>query len=773
MRKLLIVTVAAFVLLSFQNNEKQALYKDAKAPVNERVEDLLSRMTLDEKVAQLMCMWETKKAFCDAKNNFDVKKASVVLANGMGQIGRPSEGKNAYETVVFANAIQKFLIEKTRLGIPAMFHEECLHGHAAIDATSFSQPIGLASTWNTELIHEVFTLTAKEARVRGTHQALSPVLDVAREPRWGRVEETYGEDPYLVKEMAVTAVKAFQGNLTNGLDNEHVFSTLKHFVAHGQPENGTNCAPVNVSNRVLREVFMYPFQKAIEAGAESVMSSYNEVDAVPSHANKWLLTEVLRNEWKFKGVVVSDYYGIQELNNRHHITADTLKMADLAINAGVTMELPEPAVYPKLKDLVKQGKISEKVIDEKVRLVLRHKFLSGAFDHPYADPKKAQEIVGSAQGDALSLKVGEETMVLLKNENSLAPLDVKKYKTIAVIGPNAKDTLLGGYSGVPKHFVTVLEGVKKLVGAEAKVNYAEGCKITLPGRWEDDKVLLNSYENDEKLINEAIVVAKNSDVIILAIGGNEQTSREAWNDNHMGDRSHLDLLGRQMDLVKALEKTGKPIVVLLFNGSPICINYISEHIPTIFECWYLGQESGTAVANVLFGKVSPSGKLPISIPRSVGHIPSYYNYKPSARRGYLFDDVSSLYTFGYGLSYSSFELGAPVLSKNKIATDEKVTVSVKVTNTGKYEAKEVVQLYIHDEECSVTRPIKELKGFRKISLKQGESRVVEFLLDKESFACWNIDMKYVVEPGNFTIMTGTSSLDKDLQKTTLTVVEYK
>ncbi|MCX6180531.1 MAG: glycoside hydrolase family 3 C-terminal domain-containing protein [Bacteroidetes bacterium] len=771
MKKILFIALAAVLVLGFQNNEKSVLYKDAKAPVNDRVEDLLKRMTLDEKVAQLECMWETKRNFCDAKNNFDPKKAALVLVNGIGQIGRPSEGKNAYETAVFSNAIQKFLIEKTRLGIPAMFHEECLHGHAAIDATSFSQPIGLASTWNTQLIHDVFTLTAKEARARGTHQALSPVLDVAREPRWGRVEETYGEDPYLVKEMAVTAVKAFQGNLSNGLDNEHVFSTLKHFVAHGQPENGTNCGPVNVSNRVLREVFMYPFQKAIEAGAESVMASYNEVDAVPSHANKWLLTDVLRNEWGFKGVVVSDYYGIQELNNRHHLTADTLKMAELAISAGVTMELPEPAVYPKLKELVKKGLLSEKVLDDKVRLVLRHKFLSGAFDHPYVDAKKAQEIVGSAEGDVLSLKAAEETMVLLKNENSLAPLDVKKYKSIAVIGPNAKDTLLGGYSGVPKHFVTVYDGVKKLVGSDAKVEYAEGCKITLPGRWEDDKVQLNSYENDEKLINEAIAVAQKSDVIILAIGGNEQTSREAWSDTHMGDRSHLELLGRQMDLVKALEKTGKPIVVLLFNGSPICINYISEHIPTIFECWYLGQESGTAVANVLFGKASPSGKLPISFPRSVGHIPSFYNYKPSARRGYLFDDVSPLYSFGYGLSYSTFELGAPVLSKSKITRNESVTVSVKVTNTGKFEAMEVVQLYVHDEEATVTRPIKELKAFKKILLKAGETKTVDFALNKEAFAYWNIDMKYVVDAGNFTIMTGTSSLDKDLKKVVLTVMD--
>ncbi|MFM7023952.1 MAG: glycoside hydrolase family 3 N-terminal domain-containing protein [Flavobacteriales bacterium] len=771
MRKMLFtgVLLISVVTLSFRLKEKKEIYKDPQAPVNERVEDLLSKMTLEEKVAQLQCMWETKRNFCDARNNFDPEKAAVVLANGMGQIGRPSEGKNAYETAVFANAIQKFLIEKTRLGIPAIFHEECLHGHAAIDATSFSQPIGLASTWNTALIHDVFTLTAKEARARGTHQALSPVLDVAREPRWGRVEETYGEDPYLVKEMAVKAVKAFQGDLSKGLDNEHVFSTLKHFVAHGQPENGTNCGPVNVSNRVLREVFMYPFQKAIEAGAESVMASYNEVDAVPSHANKWLLSDVLRDEWGFKGVVVSDYYGVQELNNRHHITADTLKMAQIALNAGVTVELPEPAVYPKLKDLVKKGLISEKAIDDKVRLVLRHKFLSGAFDHPYVDPKKAQDAVGTAEGDLLSLKAAEETMVLLKNENSLAPLDVQKYKTIAVIGPNAKDTLLGGYSGVPKHFVTVYDGVKKLVGTAAKVEYAEGCKITLPGRWEDDVVKMNSYENDEKLINEAVAVAQKSDVVILAIGGNEQTSREAWNDNHMGDRSHLELLGRQMDLVKALEKTGKPIVVLLFNGSPLSINYISEHIPTIFECWYLGQESGTAVANVLFGKVSPSGKLPISFPRSVGHIPSYYNYKPSARRGYLFDDVSPLYSFGYGLSYSSFEYGAPVLSKSKIAKDENVTVSVTVKNTGQYEAKEVVQLYIHDEECSVTRPVKELKAFSKISLKAGESKTVDFVLDKEAFACWNIDVKYVVEPGAFTIMTGTSSMDKDLKKGRLMV----
>jgi beta-glucosidase len=768
----IVVLLIGLCTVGMQTIKKVPLYKDSTATIDARVADLLAKMSLDEKVAQLTCRWNTKEAFCDANKNFDPKKAKEVLKFGIGQIGRPSEGKDAYQTALFCNIIQKYLIEETRLGIPAMFHEECLHGHAAIDGTSFSQPIGLASTWNPALLQEVYTLVAEEARVRGTHQALSPVLDIARDPRWGRVEETFGEDAYLTSQMGLAAVKGFQGDLTKGLSNKNVFVTLKHFVAHGQPENGTNCGPVNVSNRVLREVFMYPFQKAVEAGAESVMASYNEVDGVPSHANKWLLRDVLRGEWGFKGTVVSDYYAIEELSIRHRLTTDSLQMAELAIEAGVTIELPEPVMYPKLKQLVLDEKISQALIDENVRLVLRHKFLSGAFDHPYVDPKRAKEIVGSAKGDALSLKTAEETMVLLKNATNLAPLKLASYKNIAVIGPNANDTLLGGYSGVPKHFVTVLEGVKNYVKNNATVRYAEGCKITLPGKWEEDLIRLPSKESDEASIVEAVKVANQSDVIILAIGGNELTSREAWSDTHMGDRSNLDLIGRQMDLVRALKKTGKPIVVLLFNGSPISINEIQESIPTIFECWYLGQEAGTAVANVLFGDVSPSGKLPISFPRSVGHIPAYYNYKPSARRGYLFDStipVTPLYPFGFGLSYTTFDVSAPKVKKNIIQKGETATVIVTVKNTGNVAAAEVVQLYVHDESASVTRPVKELKSFSKVFLKPGESKDVEFVLSKDAFAYWNIDMKYDIDPGDFTIMTGTSSSDVDLKRVTLTI----
>lgn len=766
-----IALFALIVFVSIKTIKNLPVYKNPDSSIEERIEDLLSRMTLEEKVAQLTCRWNTKSLFCNSQKEFDPEKAKEVLKYGIGQIGRPSEGKDPFETAVFCNAIQKHLIENTRLGIPAMFHEECLHGHAAIDATSFPQPIGLASTWNTELIHEIFTLTAKEARVRGTHQALSPVLDVARDPRWGRVEETYGEDPFLVKEMAVAAVKGFQGDLSKGLDDEHVLATLKHFAAHGQPENGVNCGPVNISERVLREVFFYPFQKTIESGAQSVMASYNEIDGIPSHANSWLLQEILRKEWEFKGTVVSDYYGIEELNTRHNLTKDTITMAKYSINAGVTIELPEPVIYPNLKKMVEERLISEDLIDENVREVLRHKFLSGAFDRPYVDPKKARELIGTKEGNELALKAAEETIVLLKNNHSLVPLDINKYKSIAVIGPNASDTLLGGYSGVPKHYVTLLEGIKQYVGKKANVSYAEGCKITLPGKWEEDPVSMNSPENDEILIAEAVKVANNSDIIILAIGGNELTSREAWSETHMGDRSNLDLIGKQMELLKTLEKTGKPIVVFLFNGRPLSINYLAEKIPAIFECWYLGQETGHAVAKILFGKTSPSGKLPVSIPRSVGHLPCYYNYKPSARRGYLFDDISPLYSFGHGLSYSDFECSPPLLSKKTIKKNEKSTVSVNITNKGKYEAKQVVQLYINDKECTVTRPVKELKGFQKVLLKPGETKTIKFQIGKEELSYWNINMKYDLDPGEFTIMTGLSSRNEDLKKVTLTVTE--
>jgi len=554
-----------------------------------------------------------------------------------------------------------------------------------------------------------------------------------------------------------------------------MIATLKHFVGHGQPESGMNCAPANVSLRVLRETFLYPFKEVLkQTGALSVMPSYNEVDGIPSHTNRWLLRDVLRKEWGFEGFVVSDYFAIWELGYRpethgHFVAKDKLDSCTQAVRAGVNIELPDPDCYLHLPELVRQGVLKEKELDELIAPMLFWKFEMGLFEDPYVDEGEAERVTGCESHQGVALKAAQEAITLLKNENDLAPLDLRKIKTIAVIGPNANRTLLGGYSGVPKHEVTVFEGIKEKVGKRTEVLYSEGCKITIGGSWNQDEVVPSDPEADRKGIAEAVEVAKKADVIVLAIGGNEQTSREAWGLNHMGDRASLDLIGRQEELVKAMLATGKPVIVFLFNGRPLSINYLTQNVPVIYECWYLGQETGQAVADVLFGDYNPGGKLPISFPRSVGHVPVFYNYKPSARRGYLFDEVSPLYAFGFGLSYTSFAITNPRLTRKTINRSGSTRLLVEVTNTGKRAGTEVVQLYIRDLVSSVTRPVKELRGFQKVRLLPGESTTLALEIMADQLAFYDVNMDYVVEPGDFEIMVGNSSRDVDLQKLVLHV----
>ncbi|MGA2246549.1 MAG: glycoside hydrolase family 3 N-terminal domain-containing protein [Verrucomicrobiota bacterium] len=763
------------------------LYKNPALPAEIRVRDLLSRMTLAEKAAQMTCIWQEKSVrLQDARGDFDPQKAANYFAHGcgIGQIARPSDagskptdagvGKSPRETAELTNAIQKFFVSHSRLGIPVFFHEECLHGHAAIGATSFGQPIGLAATFNPALVQDLYAMAAEEARVRGAHQALTPVVDVARDPRWGRVEETFGEDPYLVTQMGLAAVRGFQGDATFK-NRKNVVATLKHFAAHGQPESGQNCAPANVSERELREMFLPPFKECIQmAGAISVMASYNEIDGVPSHANAWLLRRLLRQEWGFKGFVVSDYYAIWELGFRadthgHFVARDKKEACALAVKAGVNIEFPEPDCYLYLAELVRNKTLKESALDELVAPMLFWKFKLGLFENPFVDPAEAERVVGSEAHQRLALQGARETITLLKNENHVLPLNPAKLKTIAVIGPNADRELLGGYSGRPDYFKSVLEGIRAKVGAKVKVPFAEGCKITLGGSWNQDLVTPGNVEDDRKLIAEAVSVAAQADVLVVCLGGNEQTSREAWSRQHLGDRATLDLIGRQEGLVAALQMTGKPMVVLLFNGSPLSINFLARSVPAILECWYLGQECGQAVAEVLFGEYNPGGKLPITVPRSAGHLPAFYNHKPSARRGYLFDDVSPLFAFGFGLSYTKFQFQNVRLGRAKIKRDGSTKVLVEVTNAGKRAGMEVVQLYVRDRIGSVTRPVKELKGFRKIELLPGEMETVALDITPESLAFHDLNMKYVVEPGEFEIMVGNSSRDEDLQRVILTV----
>jgi beta-glucosidase len=763
-----------------KRDRKAAAYKNPDLSLRERVADLLNRMTLDEKVAQMICIWGEKKSFLfDKAGKLSPAKIALHLKHGIGQIARLSDtngGQSPRAMAELANALQKYFVEKSRLGIPVVFHEECLHGLAASDATSYPQPIGLASTFNPELVEEIYTAIAEDTRSRGAHHALTPVVDVARDPRWGRVEETFGEDPYLVAQMGIAAVKGFQGDATFK-DKKRILATLKHFAAHGEPESGMNCGPVNVSERVLRDTFLYPFREVItKANASSVMASYNEIDGVPSHASRWLLRDVLRDEWGFDGVVVSDYFAITELHQRpeatsHAVARDKAEAALLSVAAGVNIEFPDPDCYPMLVQLVQSGRIKESDLDELVRPLLMQKFQLGLFDDPYVDPEAAENEARLHSERELALRSARETITLLKNDNSLLPLHPKPGSTIAVIGPNADREMLGGYSGRPKFSTTVLQGIRERAGKGVNILHSEGCKITIGGSWNDDAVTFPDPRDDRAAIAEAVATAQKADLVVLALGGNEQTSREAWSKIHLGDRANLDLVGMQNELVNAILATGKPVVVVLFNGRPNSIAYIHSHVPAILECWYLGQESGRAVADVLFGDVNPSGKLPISFPRSGGHLPCFYNYKPSARRGYLGDEVSPLYPFGYGLSYTTFAFSNLRLEKPAIRLSESTRILVDVKNTGTSAGEEVVQMYVHDCVSSVTRPVKELRGFAKISLQPGESRTVALSILPEHLAFTTVSMEYAVEPGDFEILVGNSSRDQDLEKVILHVLD--
>jgi beta-glucosidase len=752
-------------------------YRNSALPVEQRVADLLSRMTLEEKVAQLEGNWQNpasrqdaSQTFLDTKGTFLPERAAVVLKEGLGGISRPSENRGPREMAEYTNTVQKWVKENTRLGIPILFHDECLHGHVAPKGTSYPQPIALASSWDPALIHDVFSATAAEARARGAQECLAPVVDLARDPRWGRTEETYGEDPYLVSRIGVAAVKGFQGD-GPFIDKSHVLATLKHFAVHGQPEGGTNVGPGNYSERVVREYFLKPFEAGVkEAHARTVMASYNEIDGIPSHSNRHLLTDILRQEWGFDGLLVSDYFAISDLRTLHHVAATDDDAAKMALDAGVDIELPGADTFRDLADQVRKGRIAQSTVDQAVSRVLREKFLTGLFDDPYVDPENAEKVTNSPEHQQLALKAAHESIILLKNQNNLLPLDKAKYKHIAVIGPNAAELHLGGYSNNPGRGVSILQGIRDKVGSGSEVLYSLGCKITESDPdWNADKVVLGDPALNAKRIQEAVRVARKADVVILVIGGNEQTSREAWAVEHPGDRDSLDLLGNQDDLVKAILATGKPVVVFLIHGRPNSINYVAENVPAILDGWYLGQEGGAAAADVIFGDFNPGGKLPITVPRSVGQLPDYYYQKPTAKREYLGSTTEPLFPFGWGLSYSTFNYKNAKVSPDSIGPEGDTKVAVDVTNTGKVQGDEVVQLYIRDEVSSVTRPVKELRGFRRVTLAPGETKTVEFSLGFSELAFLNRDMHRVVEPGSFKIMVGGNS--RELIETKLNVVE--
>jgi beta-glucosidase len=761
------------------------LYKDATQPVEKRVEDLLSRMTLEEKVAQLETIWEQKAKVQTPDGHFDPARASANFPNGIGGFARPSDrrgvvasngaagaagesaNRGARETADYVSAAQHWAVEHTRLGIPILMHEESLHGYVARDATSFPQAIALASSWDPALVTRVFSVAAREARARGATLVLAPVVDVARDPRWGRIEETYGEDPYMVSRIGLAAIDGFQGP-TLPIPADKVLVTLKHFTGHGWPENGTNVGPAHLGERELREVFFPPFEAAIEKyPIRSVMASYNEIDGIPSHANGWMLNGVLRGEWGFKGAVVSDYYGIRELVTRHHLYSDIKDAAERAIESGVDIETPDAEGFVHLADLVREGRVSQATLDNAVRRTLRLKFDAGLFENPYPDPATAEAKTATPDAVALAREAADKAIILLKNDKQLLPLDPAKIRRMAVIGTHARDTPIGGYSDVPKHVVSVLEGLQEAGRSKFAVDYSEGVRLTETRCWSCDEVKLVPASVNRKLIAAAVATARKADVVVMVLGGNEQTSREAWADTHLGDRASLDLVGQQDELAKAILALNKPTVVVLLNGRPLAVSYLAEHAPALVEGWYLGQETGHAIADVLLGKVNPGGKLPVTIARSAGQLPVFYDHKPTSRRGYLFDTTKPLYPFGFGLSYTSFEISAPRVLTPAIAANQSARIAVDVTNTGKRPGDEVVQLYVHDDEASVTRPVIALKRFERVTLQPGERRTVEFELTPGDLSLWNAEMKKVVEPGTFTIYAGPNSVD--LKKATLTV----
>jgi beta-glucosidase len=732
-------------------------YRNPNLTIDERVADLLPRMTLEEKVQQITGGGRGQLEIVDPTGTFTTEQARAKMA----QWGNPDLVFTPRESAILRNGVQRYLREKTPLGIPQLFMGEALHGFMEYGSTSFPQALGLASTWDTELVHQVFTAAGEEAGSRGAGQMFSPVLDIARDPRWGRTEETYGEDPFLVARMGVAAITGLQGD-TFMIGRHHVLATAKHFAVHGQPEGGTNTAPGNYSERILRENFLVPFQAAVEeAKAGSVMASYNEIDGIPSHINHWLLDQVLRQEWGFHGYITSDGDGLQMLVNTHGVAATKADAARLAIAAGVDFDLSDGSVYRTLASQVQQGIVPESDLDRATGRVLATKFRLGLFDNPYVDPDYAEKITNSAEHRQLALKAAQKVVVLLKNDKNLLPLDLSKLKTIAVIGPNAEGVHLGGYSRDPVHGVSILQGIRDRVGSKASVVYAEGCKITDAKPdwhgWFIDNVKLIDPATQVESIKAAADLARKADVAILVVGENESTNREAWSEKHLGDRDSLDLIGAQNDLVKAVVETGTPTVVFLINGRPLSINYIAKHVPAILEGWYLGEEGGTAAANVLLGDVNPGGKLPITFPHSVGDLPDFYNHKPSANRTYAFSTRKPLYPFGYGLSYTTFQFANLRVEPSQIALGGTAKASVDITNTGSREGDEVPQLYIHQKIASVTRPVMQLKGFQRITLKPGEKKTVEFTITPEMLSMLNVDMHKVVEPGVFEIMVGPSS----------------
>lgn len=734
-------------------------YKDPNASIDERVEDLLGRMTLEEKIAQM---------------NMNGMGEYRQLPHGAGVVESPFI--SVQEIARMSSETKRYARENTRLGIPPIQIGECLHGQFAMGATIFPQAIAQGSTWNPALVERMASIIALEASASGVDQALSPLFDLAREPRYGRTEECYGEDPYLVARMGVAFVEGMQGKAeytrVHGIAPGKLMCTAKHFAGYSVPAGGINLAPSSLGEREMRTLHLYPFEKVVkEANVCAVMPSYNEVDGMPAHSNRWLLTDVLRGEWGFGGYVFTDYGGLSQLHNFHHVAADASEAAVMGINAGVDLEAARPDAYARLSDLVKAGKVKEEQIDAAVRRILRAKFMAGLFDKPYPDPERLSEVVHRPEHVALALEVAQESAVLLKNDSTLLPLDASKLKSLAVIGPNADQVQYGDYTYTRdnRSGVTILQGLRDILGSRVQINYAKGCNIT----GSDRSGIAAAVEAASKS-DVAVVVLGETSVILSGLGWGvglgENEPRDPFVSGEGYDLTSLDPPGVQRELLQAVCATGKPVVLVMVHGRPWSIDWEKDHVPAILEAWYPGEQGGNAIAGILLGDVNPSGRLNCSVPRSVGHLPVTYDYKPSARginrepgtpekpgRDYVFSSPAPLFAFGHGLSYTTFEYSDLKIDNNESA--KTVKVSVNVRNTGSRDGKEVVQLYVNDRVSSVTTPQKMLKGFDKIELKTGEQKTVTFDLPYDELALWNASMQRVVEPGEFAVMIGRSAED--------------
>jgi beta-glucosidase len=733
---------------------------EALATAHERARALMADMTLEEKLAAIVHVWDwsarkSPEALC------------TTTAFGPGSYERIGLGRDPATTASFVNELRACVMARSRQHIPPFFLDEGVHGLMQQGATVFPVALGLGATFNPALVKEVFTVVAREARSRGTSWILGPNIDLAREPRWGRMDEMYGEDPYLVTRLGVAAITGLQGD-ARPIGEGHVLATAKHFAAHGQPESGVNGGPVNISERVLRSEFFGPFDAAVhEASVATIMAAYNEIDAVPGHINSWLLRDVLRGEWHFDGIVISDGMGVERLESVHHVSRSRAESARKALLAGIDFEIG--TTFLELTSEVAAQRVPSARIDEAVERTLSAKFELGLFDTKPLDPALAASINNAEAHQKLALEAARQAAVLLKNDG-LLPLDRAKVRRIAVIGPNAIRAHLGGYSADPGRGVSLLDGIRAAAGKSIEVRYARGCNITSEdltweGFWKG-QVALPDAKLEPKLIEEAVRSVRGADVALVAIGENEATSRETW-ENHLGDRDSLALLGLQNELVSALAATGVPLVLLIGGGRPLEVGRAVEKSRAAFHTFYLGQEGGTALAELIFGDVAPSGHLPITWPKNVGQLPAYYYKKWSARGDYLFSDAKPLYPFGWGLTYTTFAHSAPRVEPASIQPGEAATLTVTVSNSGKRAGTDVVQLYVGAKSSSVTRPLRLLRGIERVALAPGEAREVKFRIGPGDLELWNQSMQRVVEPGTYVLEVGSNSAE--LESTTLEV----